>query len=129
MKYSWIILLFASLIWGCATTAGSTKVEKNAKEFCEDLQNIENIQLIDVRTPEEYAQQHIQHAELIDFNQKEEFLQSIEKLNKQQPVYLYCRSGRRSGLAADILAEKGFKTIVDLHGGILAWNAEKHHCQ
>lgn len=76
------------------------------------------VQLIDVRTPEEYNDKYIQYADNIDFFSKE-FNKEFGKLNMQQPVYIYCRSGNRSKRAADTLSAMGFKKIYDLKGGIL----------
>lgn len=49
-------------------------------------------------------------------------MQQMEKLDKEKPVYIYCRSGGRSGKAAKQLADEGFTEIYDLDGGILEWN-------
>lgn len=76
------------------------------------------VQLIDVRTPEEYKEKHIKYAENIDFFSKE-FNAEFSKLDMQQPVYIYCRSGNRSKRAADKLSAMGFTKIYDLKGGIL----------
>ena len=82
----------------------------------------ENVQLIDVRTPEEYAEGHIENAKLINF-MADDFSTAILKANKDQPVYIYCRSGTRSGKAAKRMKELGFKSIYDLDGGFKAWEA------
>lgn len=76
------------------------------------------VQLIDVRTPEEYKEGHITDAKNIDFYSKE-FTAEFNKLDKDQPVYIYCRSGSRSRQAGNKLSEMGFKEIYDLKGGIL----------
>jgi rhodanese-related sulfurtransferase len=79
-------------------------------------------QLLDVRTLEEYNEGHIPNALLIDVNgDEEEFHRKTDALDKQQPVYVYCRSGARSRRAADILKERGFKNVLELKGGIVAW--------
>ncbi|VAV83547.1 Rhodanese-like domain protein, partial [hydrothermal vent metagenome] len=71
------------------------------------------IQLIDVRTPKEYKGGHIENATLIDYF-ADNFKENLQQLDKDKPVYLYCRSGHRSGNSAKILAEMGFKEIYDL---------------
>lgn len=81
-----------------------------------------NIQLIDVRTPREYRSEHISKAVNIDIFQKSSFRASVEKLDKNKPVYLYCRSGNRSQKAARVLADMGFNQIFDLKGGYMAWS-------
>ena len=79
------------------------------------------VQLIDVRTAAEYAQNRIEYAINIDVLQPDSFKKDIENLDKDQPVYVYCRSGRRSQTAAKFLFAQGFKKVYDLDGGILAW--------
>lgn len=78
--------------------------------------------LIDVRTADEFNAGHISQAQHIDFLQTEHFKKEAEKLDKNTPVYLYCRSGNRSGKASKVLEELGFKTIYDLKGGYLKWS-------
>src|SRR5690606_31738518 len=78
-----------------------------------------------VRTGEEFSERHLENAVNIDFR-SDSFEATIANLDKTQPIYLYCLSGGRSGEAANMLHEKGFETVYDLQGGILAWaNAGK----
>lgn len=79
-------------------------------------------QLVDVRTPPEYAQGHLPKATNMDFRDPV-FVQKIETLDKNKPVFVYCLSGGRSGQAAKLLAEKGFKEVYDMQGGYLKWSA------
>jgi phage shock protein E len=71
--------------------------------------------LIDVRTVEEYQSGHLKHTRNIDYKSPG-FGAAISKLNKAKPVYLYCRSGNRSGKALDTLKAKGFKNYYNLGG-------------
>ena len=80
-----------------------------------------NVQLVDVRTPGEYKKGHLGQALNIDFYKKRQFKESFEQLDKQQPVYLYCRSGFRSKKAAMRLLKMGFKKVYDLKGGLNNW--------
>lgn len=89
----------------------------------EEVQTImqsEDVQLIDVRTLEEYQEGHILNAQNIDYNSPN-FEVNITKLNKSKPVLLYCKSGNRSGKSSQIFLEAGFKIIYDLEGGITEW--------
>jgi rhodanese-related sulfurtransferase len=79
------------------------------------------VQLVDVRTPEEFNKGHIENAINIDFRNKEVFEKLFAKLNKNKPVYVYCRSGARSQRAARKLVEMGFLKIYDLEGGYMSW--------
>ncbi len=102
--------------------AGSISEVLPAKAYKAKMDELgENLQLIDVRTPEEYNEGHIEGAVNIDFY-GEDFLQQLEqKLDKEQPAMLYCRSGRRSAKAAEQMKGLGFKEVYDLKGGILDW--------
>ena len=76
--------------------------------------------ILDVRTPEEWAEGIIAKAEKINYY-SDNFSAEVEKLEKKQPVFVYCKKGGRSSSAADILKEKGFVKIYNLDGGITAW--------
>jgi rhodanese-related sulfurtransferase len=81
-----------------------------------------NVQLVDVRTPQEFANGHLENAKNVNFNDPE-FKQKIALLDKSKPIAVYCGVGGRSGKASKILVELGFKDISDLAGGITAWSA------
>ena len=85
-------------------------------------QIVNNVQLIDVRTSEEFNAGHIEGAINIDFKNDEVFYQSFQRLDKKNPVYVYCRSGNRSKKSADKLLEMGFSKVYDLKGGYIGWN-------
>lgn len=76
--------------------------------------------ILDVRTHEETAQGHIEGASFIDIFDTR-FEQKINLMEKEKPIYVYCRSGGRSSKAAGIMKKNGFKTIYNLKGGIGAW--------
>jgi rhodanese-related sulfurtransferase len=79
--------------------------------------------IIDVRTPEEYAEGHIQGA--LNINVKSEsFVTEIENLSKSDTLLVYCRSGRRSLYAAQVMVSFGFQKIYDLEGGFLNWESD-----
>ncbi|MCR8668658.1 rhodanese-like domain-containing protein [Aestuariibaculum sp. M13] len=97
-----------------------TKDEKitvlSASDFKEHIQK-KNVQLIDVRTPNEFKSGSIKNAKNIDiFNSA--FTSKCEALKKDQPVYVYCQSGGRSRSASKKLSSMGFTEIYDLQGGI-----------
>jgi len=81
------------------------------------------VQLIDVRTPEEYESGHLTNSENLNFFD-ETFEKELDKLDKDVPVCVYCKSGGRSTKAAEILKKKGFKDIYNLDGGIMGWKKE-----
>jgi rhodanese-related sulfurtransferase len=92
----------------------------NVTEFAELLKKGEG-QLLDVRTPEEWALGSIKGASKINFFEVN-FSEQLNKLDKTKPVYVYCKSGGRSGKAAKQLEKKDF-TVYNLIGGISAWKA------
>lgn len=81
-----------------------------------------NVQLVDVRTAEEFREGHIKGAKNIDFF-ADDFLKHFRSFDKDEPLYLYCRTGNRSAKASKQLSEAGFKHIIDLEGGYKAWKA------
>lgn len=83
-----------------------------------------NVIVLDVRTPAEYAEGHIENALNIDVNQEGFAEKAAGMLPMGKTLAIYCRSGRRSANAAAILAERGWKA-VNLKGGILAWQKEQ----
>ncbi|HEY9842181.1 MAG: rhodanese-like domain-containing protein [Candidatus Sericytochromatia bacterium] len=78
--------------------------------------------LIDVRTPEEFAQGHLQEAALMNFYDAD-FREKLLNMDRNQPYIIYCRSGNRSGKALAMMRELGFRNAYDIQGGILAWQA------
>ncbi len=91
----------------------------NAADFKTAIAD-KNVQLIDVRTAQEFQQGTIGNAKLIDIYSRD-FEQQIEKLDKTRPVAVFCHSGARSLHAAKVLANKGFSEIYNLRGGIVTW--------
>lgn len=81
------------------------------------------VQLIDVRTPEEFSQGHLENAKNINI-MAEDFDAQVASLDKSKPVMVYCKSGGRSARASERLKELGFTMITDLEGGITNWNSE-----
>lgn len=76
--------------------------------------------LIDVRTPQEYDEGHIDRASNIDFNAPD-FNDQITKLDKDQPFLIYCAAGGRSAKAALLMESLGFKKVYELKGGYRSW--------
>lgn len=78
------------------------------------------VQLLDVRTRDEYDDGHIAGATLVDVNDTTFVDQAMAVLDPQRQVAVYCRSGRRSARAASLLTARGFK-VTNLDGGVMAW--------
>lgn len=109
-------------ISSCQTGQAQDIRKVNGAELIELLEN-DNVQLVDVRTPEEVATGLIAGAEHIDIYDPA-FEQKILLLDRNQPIAVYCAVGGRSASAAGRLKELGFKEIYDLKGGMRGWIAE-----
>ena len=109
------LLLFIS-----AGAAAQNKTTVNAIEFEKSIQS-KDVQVVDVRRPEEYKEGHIKGAVLANWQDPAQFEEKVKNLDKNKPVYVYCLAGVRSDKAADALLKKGFTKIVQLDGGIKAW--------
>ncbi|MBB1094497.1 sulfurtransferase [Rhodopseudomonas palustris] len=80
-----------------------------------------DVVLLDVRQPKEYAHAHLPGAKLIPLGDLDK---RLDELGKEQPIVIYCASGGRSRVAAQMLAGKDFSKVYNLTGGIKAWNKE-----
>lgn len=105
---------------GC--THNDNIVSVSASEFEKEIKS-DTVQLVDVRTPQEYAEGHIDGALNINV-QSDDFKELAQReLSKDSTVLVYCRSGRRSLDAAEILTSVGYK-VVNLKGGIIEWKED-----
>lgn len=77
--------------------------------------------LIDIRTPQEFAEGHIANAANVDFRNTPQFEQYLSSLDKNGRYLIYCRTGNRSGQALKLMEEKGFINVTDLSEGIVGW--------
>jgi phage shock protein E len=76
--------------------------------------------VLDVRTPEEYAEGHLEGAVLVDFYDPD-FADQLAELDPDVPYLVYCRSGSRSGQTLPLMQQLGFGSASDVGGGIIAW--------
>lgn len=123
MKKLLLALLFLGIFCtGCNGQNTKDFATVPAQEFSQKIKSMPAGQVLDVRTPKEYADQHLDNAVNIDWN-GDNFVGQAQKLDKSKPVFVYCLAGSRSKSAANKLHELGFKEIYNLEGGILKWNA------
>ncbi|MHA8105483.1 thioredoxin domain-containing protein [Aquirufa sp. 5-AUSEE-100C1] len=120
MKKTLTSLLFSLSLLACSTQEGHKDL--SATEFQSEIKSAETGQILDVRTVEEYNNGHIEGAVLADISSNL-FQEVTSKLDKSKPVYVYCLSGGRSGEAASQLQQMGFKSVINLSGGMLAWQS------
>lgn len=112
-----VLIVFAFVSCQAQKKDGVQKV--SSEQFSQKI-NAEKGQLVDVRTPKEYKEGHIQNAVNINVYDQD-FEQRINKLDKDKIVYVYCRAGGRSADAVETIKALGFKNIVELDGGTNAW--------
>jgi rhodanese-related sulfurtransferase len=108
---------------------GKPESQSNIKQLnVTDFENIRNsegdeVVILDVRTPGEFAEGAIPDAILIDINGSS-FVADTAKLDPSKKYLVYCRSGMRSMKACSYLASKGFEDLSNLMGGYIAWSNE-----
>lgn len=128
MKNVYFLFLFFSFISCKGQDGQSTKSEsyRIGPEDFEKAISASNIQILDVRTSNEYNSGHIKNALQADWTNSTQFTDRIQYVEKDKPVYIYCLVGGRSASAADWMRKNGFKNVIELQGGINAWKkAEK----
>lgn len=115
------VFIFICSFLFCSCRGQESKLSPQV--FLSQITNSSSKVILDVRTKEEFGAGYIDQAINIDWNEKT-FEELTEKLDKNTPVYIYCLSGGRSGNAAKNLRTRGFKHVLELTGGIMAWRAE-----
>ena len=125
-----LLVLSVLLVIGVGLTGGCVQAQiieditpQEAFTLIQNNQNNPDFVIIDVRTPEEFAAEHIENAINIDFY-SEAFRGELDTLDKNKTYLIYCQVGGRSGSALDIMAELNFKEVYNLSGGINQWKTE-----
>jgi rhodanese-related sulfurtransferase len=120
-----LLLIVFTLAYMIGITACQAQSKKITNEELTALIKDGQVQLVDVRTPEETADGMIEGAQNINFRDAS-FREQIGSLDKDKPVAVYCGAGGRSGKTSQLLEELGFKEIYDLSGGFTQWEAEEY---
>lgn len=127
------IIILATIVCSCHFQSNKendnnsqTTVFKNinAEELDMLKEEHADLQLVDVRTPQEVEEGKISGAENINFK-SEDFERQIGILDKEKPVVVYCASGKRSTKAANTLHDSGFKEVYNFSEGYEAWKDYK----
>lgn len=116
-KYYTYVLLIGLLI---LVVGGVQAQQVDVPVFQQSIEK-RGAQVFDVRTAGEFNTGHLHNALQADYTKKQEFVERVQYLDKQQPIYVYCLSGGRSAAAASWMRENGFKEVIELKGGINAW--------
>lgn len=107
----------AIFTFSCANAQEIKNVD--SKEFSEIIKSGDGI-ILDVRTPQEYSQGHIENSTLISTNDRE-FVEKVSLLQKGKPIYVYCLTGSRSRAVANYLSKNGFNKVYNLSRGVMEW--------
>lgn len=118
-----LIILMAGILSFKSPVLKSKYIDLSISEFKQMIKDNKHI-LLDVRTASEISKGKIGQALEIDYKD-DRFTEALQTLNKEDTYVVYCRSGRRSALACNIMAEQGFTNLYNLRGGIIAYNKLK----
>lgn len=119
MKKSLIFILLVSFtLLDCGTSISSGTIAPD--KFKEAIDSMSGLQILDVRTPEEFISGHIEGARNLDFFAPN-FQSELSKLDQNKPIAVYCAVGSRSVSTLKMLQSLGFQKIYDLERGILNW--------
>ena len=137
-----ISVFLGALIIGVLLTSGCIQTKTNTAKSETQIQIIENITpeeayiliqenkdnpnfvILDVRTPEEFLGEYIENAVNLDYY-SDTFRNDLDKLNKNKTYLIYCRSGRRSENALNIMKKLDFSEVYNMLGGIIKWKSER----
>jgi rhodanese-related sulfurtransferase len=114
-----VITILASVLLLAGCSSSSSAIDLSVSEFSNKVTEA-GIITLDVRTPGEFNEGHIDGALLIDF-QSGNFENEIASLDKSKTYAVYCRSGNRSGEAVKVMSDAGFTNLYNLNGGVIDW--------
>ena len=117
-------LLMAFTVSCVNKKADSSDIKLVTADEMKQIIELEDVQVVDVRTASEFEAIRVKSAQNIDFNSPT-FDKDIQKLDKSKPVVLYCKGGGRSAKCAKKLKDAGFEKIYDLEGGLSKWEHSK----
>ena len=116
----YLIVAFISL-----TGFAQTKIQEISVQHLQDLLNQkEDINILDIRTPKEFESGHIENAININYYDKD-FAEQVQSIDKSKPLVIYCHSGYRTHRAIKIFEQSSFDTVYDLTEGYVGWQKLK----
>ena len=114
------LVISAIALTGCSSGSSATE-DVNVQGFAEVIKD-SSVVILDVRTPEEFAQGHIQGSINIDVSSSD-FVSQVSQLDKTKTYAVYCRSGNRSTVATAEMEKLGFTSLYNMTGGAIDWAA------
>ncbi|AUC77576.1 MULTISPECIES: rhodanese-like domain-containing protein [unclassified Olleya] len=121
-KITIVLSLILAVVFSCSEQAVG-EIKTVSPEEMQTLLQLDNVQLVDVRTAKEHEAGYIAMSQNIDF-MSPTFDKDIQTLDKEKPVMLYCQKGGRSAKCAEKMIDLGFKKIYDMKGGFSKWEHE-----
>ena len=86
--------------------------------------NNPNFIILDVRTPVEYNEEHLESAHLLNVK-SHSFEDELDRMDKNKKYFIYCRRGKRSIIACNLMKKHGFNEVYNITGGITKWKSKK----
>lgn len=115
-----IIILVGLVLLMLSCVSQDKQVKQVSVNTLQEVLTTNKVQLLDVRTPKEWEQGIIEGTIKINFFEENFEEEVLEKLTKEKPVYVYCRTGGRSSKASELLLKKGFE-VYNVAGGYTEW--------
>jgi phage shock protein E len=139
MKTSFLTLSVACMMLACAQSPNTSETASSAQDTVAIMEDVSNqtflalmadkpeALLLDVRTPEEWNEGHLEGASHADYwGDEQAFQAAMDAIPHDRPVLVYCAGGGRSGLTAKELIKDGHREVYNLENGISGWIAEGH---
>ena len=123
MKKILLFIAITSFVTSCQNKKEGEIIMITPEQVANAVSSENDLQLVDVRTSDEYSVSHLKNAQNICVT-NDDFKEKVATLDKDEPVYVYCKKGGRSARAALILKEMGFTKVYDLQGGIDNWETK-----
>ena len=98
---------------------------RHFKSLLDRHQGDPDVVLLDVRTPKEFENGHIQGALLLDYYSSD-YVERIKALDREKTYLIYCRSGNRSGKSLAIFDKLGFRHAYHMDAGVIGWSRENY---
>src|SRR5690606_4885168 len=126
-RFFFLGLISFLIFLGCKNEATSEIITiVSPQEVYDAVYNSDQVQLVDVRTKEEFTDSHIGKAQNVCVND-DDFKEKAAKLNTVKAIYVCCKGGGRSAQAAMVLKDMGVKEIYDMQGGFINWESQGLH--
>lgn len=114
-----VLVVGVALLSACSSNSTAAIINMDVSEFADVIAN-QDVVILDVRTPAEFASGRIANSINIDA-ESGNFEAEIQALDKTKTYAVYCRSGRRSGVATGTMANAGFTSLYNMNGGTIDW--------